>query len=79
MDKKIEQDMTETKDLVRHGSRCLRNGCWLGKTDQCGKVNGKWRKECEWDLRDMDFDVQKHVRESEVDKKIRGKVIPRRK
>ena len=79
MDKAIERDMEETVDVLKNKSQCLRTGCWLGKTEQCGKVNGKWRKECLWDLRDMYFDVQKHAREAEVYKKAKGKVIPRRK
>ena len=29
MDKKIEEDMAETVDVVKNGYRCLRNGCWL--------------------------------------------------
>ena len=51
MDKKIEKDMAETVDVVKNGYRCLKNGCWLGRIGKCGKKGGKWRKECEWDLR----------------------------
>lgn len=51
MDGRIEREKEETKDVVKNGYRCLKKRCWLGKTGQCGKVNGRWRKDCQWDLR----------------------------
>lgn len=55
MDRQIERDKEESEEVVKHGYRCLRTGCWLGRTGQCGKKNGRWRKECEWELRGMLF------------------------
>lgn len=50
MNKKIESEMAETVEVVRHGYRCLREGCWLGRTGQCGRNGKRWRRECEWVL-----------------------------
>lgn len=71
LDERIEKDMAETKEIMKHGYRCIRTQCWLGKSGQCGKVNGRWRKECLWDIRDLELDVQRHIREAEVDRKMR--------
>ena len=50
MDRKIEKEMAETVEVVKHGYPCLREGCWLGRTGQCGRNGKRWRIECEWVL-----------------------------
>ena len=50
MDEKIEKEMAETEEVVKHGYQCLRERCWLGKTGQCGRNGKRWRAECDWVL-----------------------------
>ena len=63
MDKKIEKDMGETKELVKHGRKCLRRKCWLGATGQCGLHGRRWMEECEFALEDRDFNVTRNEEE----------------
>ena len=58
MDKKIEKDMAETVDVVKHGYPCLRKRCWLGLTGRCGLNGTHWAKECEWALEGKMFDLR---------------------
>lgn len=50
MDKKIEGEMNETVEVVKHGYRCLRKRCWLGRIGKCGMKGNHWRTECDWVL-----------------------------
>lgn len=59
--------MAETLDIMRHGYPCIREHCWLGKTEQCGRINRKWVDECEYDLRGQSFNHRPRTREDDVE------------